>query len=631
MTRLAQFPKLLTKGDYLIMERNLAQIIIILMVSLMTACGGATEPPASETNQTDVVPPTTQPAQPAEEMSPDSLPADPTTQNLAAADLPAKLRPEVRGVDFGYTNAAGDWVIEPQFEAANPFFEGLAAVSVDRKWGFIDQNGAVVVEPQFNVVQDFSEGLAAVMVEGQWGYIDQTGQQVIEPQFEYADSFSEGLASVVLEDLAGYIDQTGQLVIEPQYEWAQPFSEGLAAVSQESLFGYIDQTGQMVIEPQFQSAGDFSEGLAAVQPENLYGYIDPTGQMVIEPQFEWAANFSEGLAVIGQDNLAGYVDSTGQIVVAPQYQAASSFSDGLAAVQQDNLYGYIDQTGQVVVEPQFEWAGQFSDGLAFVTSVGGSAMYIDTTGQAVINVKPPEQVIIGETIDLAPENVSFDYRPVAEVAKGRVRPATPISPGPGAGGAMPAHLRFNFDDEELSDWFWPRERQLLIYPVEGYQAILDEIGGEYLTKRISALETMITEQPETIEREIPMLPFVPAAQVFRAQKDYLTFKNGAGVRFLTMYSQGPSPVTNEAVFYTFQGLTSDGQYYVSFVYPVSSSLLPDTFEDTPAAEDFDAFMEGYDSYLDETSQSLNQATGSEFTPDLTTLDELVQTLQVGVP
>ena len=42
---------------------------------------------------------------------------------------------------WGYITATGDFFITPRFEDADLFFEGLAAVEKNGKWGFIDREG----------------------------------------------------------------------------------------------------------------------------------------------------------------------------------------------------------------------------------------------------------------------------------------------------------------------------------------------------------------------------------------------------------------------------------------------------------------------------------------------------------
>ena len=108
---------------------------------------------------------------------------------------------------------------------------GLFLAKSDGKYGYIDKTGTYVINPQFEDATHFSEGLAAVKIRsgstGKWGYIDKAGKIVINPQFDDAKDFSEGLAAVRIGDNYGYIDKTGTYVINPQFDDAEDFSEGL--------------------------------------------------------------------------------------------------------------------------------------------------------------------------------------------------------------------------------------------------------------------------------------------------------------------------------------------------------------------------------------------------------------------
>jgi hypothetical protein len=87
-------------------------------------------------------------------------------------------------------------------------------VRIGNKRGFIDKTGKVVIEPQFDGAESFSEGLAAVKVGGvngnggKYGYIDRMGKFAIALQFDEAASFSEGLAAVKVGNKWGYIGKS---------------------------------------------------------------------------------------------------------------------------------------------------------------------------------------------------------------------------------------------------------------------------------------------------------------------------------------------------------------------------------------------------------------------------------------
>jgi hypothetical protein len=59
--------------------------------------------------------------------------------------------------------------------------EKLYQISVNDKLGFIDKTGKMIIEPKFDDAEPFSEGLAKIYVGKRYGYIDKTGKYVWEP------------------------------------------------------------------------------------------------------------------------------------------------------------------------------------------------------------------------------------------------------------------------------------------------------------------------------------------------------------------------------------------------------------------------------------------------------------------
>ncbi|MBN1629072.1 MAG: WG repeat-containing protein, partial [Thermoleophilia bacterium] len=300
----------------------------------------------------------------------------------------------------------------------------LYPVSVDGKWGFIDNTGTIQIEPQFDDVrvpwlsyrpEVFSEGLTPAAIgrgnDARWGYIDKTGAWVIEPRFGHVGGFSEGMASVNEpgdSKPVGYIDTSGTLVIPTQYVEARDFSEGLARVTDaaENSPGYfIDKTGAKVLGPFFGLPFGFSEGLAYVEWEDGRGFIDSAGERVITlpDGFGYGqhsnCSFSEGLALlqswgVGTERSV-FIDRTGAEIITSDSTYFQGFSEGLAVaeIQHDDGFrcGYVDKTGAWVIEPQFDWAASFSEGLAAVGYFEDdfpSYGYIDETGRVVI---PPRK------------------------------------------------------------------------------------------------------------------------------------------------------------------------------------------------------------------------------------------------
>jgi hypothetical protein len=76
----------------------------------------------------------------------------------------------------------GKVVIKPDFtfSYASIFHEGLSVAQPKNgtKTGYIDRSGKFVIEPKFDFASEFKNGLAKVRQGKIWGYIDRTGKYV---------------------------------------------------------------------------------------------------------------------------------------------------------------------------------------------------------------------------------------------------------------------------------------------------------------------------------------------------------------------------------------------------------------------------------------------------------------------
>ncbi len=148
----------------------------------------------------------------------------------------------------GYINKEGQVVIPVKYKVANGFSNGLASVldPDTNRWVFINSKGEICLAGDWDAAESFGDnGLAAVCVKDKWGYIDLQGKIVIKPQWEKAGRFSEGMASVEKDDKAGFIDEKGRYVIKPKWRIAGTFVDGYASVY-NGWEGYINTEGRIV-------------------------------------------------------------------------------------------------------------------------------------------------------------------------------------------------------------------------------------------------------------------------------------------------------------------------------------------------------------------------------------------------
>jgi hypothetical protein len=161
--------------------------------------------------------------------------------------------------------------------------------------------------------------------------------------------------------------------------------------------------------------------------------------------------------------------------------------------------------------------------------------------------------------------------------------------------------------------------QIFIYP-------LAELGmmNEGAGKIVTSLQNLLRAP-----QEIPNMPFLPlfnAAQVMHAHIQYLEFKSGQGMRYLTEFSQGIMPINNYELIYTYQGITRDGKYYVAAVMPVNHPSLPTDGKVT--GKEPPEFTSDFLAYLANVVKTLNTQAAATFTPDLTQLDAMMSSMEI---
>jgi hypothetical protein len=219
------------------------------------------------------------------------------------------------------------------------------------------------------------------------------------------------------------------------------------------------------------------------------------------------------------------------------------------------------------------------------------------------------------------EGVSFSIPP--GVAQSVTPGSIPAAPGDPAnsfpGDVYPAYLEFAFNDYALTGTF--HKPKLMVYPAKEYAA-MDPNAAQIIVK----LGQVLQEKPTEV-KNLPFLPLWNAAQFMQANIRYLDFQNGSGVRFLTQYGQAAWPINNKDMFYTFQGLTSDGNWYVAAIFPASHPSLPYDDQTVPGGDPA-AFAENFTNYLAQVEPQLSALPDDSFTPSLAALDAMVQSLQV---
>jgi hypothetical protein len=215
---------------------------------------------------------------------------------------------------------------------------------------------------------------------------------------------------------------------------------------------------------------------------------------------------------------------------------------------------------------------------------------------------------LGLSLDTGSTATGFQAETVAAVSESTGAPYWEV---------LPEYTRVTLQGYPISNHLM--KPQIFIYPVEALGKANEGAG-----KIAASLQTLL-QSPQEIT-PMPFLPLFNAQQVIHAQVQYLDFKSGKGVRYLTEFDQGILPINNHELIYTYQGLTSDGKYYVAAVLPVNHSSLP--ADGTVTGKEPPEFTSDFPAYLANVVKTLNPQAANTFTPDLTQLDAMMSSLEI---
>lgn len=85
------------------------------------------------------------------------------------------LEPKKNNNLWGFVDEKQKFVIKPQFEKVSYCFDNFCAIKLKGKWGYVSKKG-MEIEPQFEIAYRFSNGIALVKKDNDYHYIDKTGK-----------------------------------------------------------------------------------------------------------------------------------------------------------------------------------------------------------------------------------------------------------------------------------------------------------------------------------------------------------------------------------------------------------------------------------------------------------------------
>lgn len=251
-----------------------------------------------------------------------------------------------------------------------------------------------------------------------------------------------------------------------------------------------------------------------------------------------------------------------------------------------------------------------------------------------IGVQPTEVSVDVPTTQPQSNGVSVSFQNVSFVipeglasgATSELIPAVDETVG-GPWGVAPEYISFTLTDYSGRQGEFYKA-VVNIYPAAEYTAV-----NSWAASSLTRLQTLLASPATPLTNDnLSTVPFNgAAAQQYAAQAKFIPFNGGNGLSMLSQYAQFPGPILKDNSFYHYEGLTSDGKYFVAVLFPITLPLQ--STAENPSADgiihpsdisDTAALTAYYQSITDK----LNAASPDSFQPSLTLLDSLIQSITV---
>jgi hypothetical protein len=200
------------------------------------------------------------------------------------------------------------------------------------------------------------------------------------------------------------------------------------------------------------------------------------------------------------------------------------------------------------------------------------------------------------------------------------------------GEASPAHVAFAL---------YPRQREARAVPrvwdVPGVVRAYRTSGLDrypMATQQLERLQQLLAERPDpstlgSIDEDaitrMPYLPIEEAAQAIAARIQYVDTPELSGLSYVTGFRQDTFPFARDDLWYTFQGLSTDGRWYVAVSWSLRAEGFPARISNAEARR-AGRNARTWRRYIERTVATLDAAQPTGFRPSLDALDALVRSI-----
>ena len=262
---------------------------------------------------------------------------------------------------FGYTDSIGKWLIEPTYDDAGFFYNGIAVVEQNGKLGLINKKNEQIVDFIFDEIETDKE-LFVVSSNDHLGIINRNGDFIFDTIFEDISILDEGFICAQKDSLYAFYNRNGNPLTQEVYDDVLNFKNGVCPVSINGQKGLLNKDMKLLVPCMFEGIYIYSDStFITINKDELRQLRNANGKIINDSLFQEIHPLVNGFAICTKDNRIGYLNHKGVQIIGNMYEAfidydiLGNFNNGRAVVSKGKKFGIIDTAGQFVLKPSHDF------------------------------------------------------------------------------------------------------------------------------------------------------------------------------------------------------------------------------------------------------------------------------------
>lgn len=175
-------------------------------------------------------------------------------------------------------------LISMSFVARDQLPRDYRSFKENNLYGFKDHQGQVFIQPQYEYAFDFVDGIAIVKSGGFFGYINMSNTPISAFEFDKCANFEKGTANVMKNGKTGRINTSGTIIIQPEYDDIKPLDDTHFACYLNNNVAL--HNGQNVITPfKYDGIQSMNSGAFYFVLNEKYGVLGKNGAEIGDVRF----------------------------------------------------------------------------------------------------------------------------------------------------------------------------------------------------------------------------------------------------------------------------------------------------------------------------------------------------------